>query len=1192
MKRTHFFFLFLLSIITTTGNSQIITTVAGGGYGDGLPATDVCIFKPSHIFVDESNNLYISSNYTNSIRKVNGSTGILSTIVAPTFGYGAIGISDGGPAISAILYSPQTILVDSSGDIYIAEGGHGLLRKIDHSTGIINSIAGKHYTYPYFGDGSIADSAFLQNISGVYIESDGDILVCHTDRYIRKIDATTGIITSVCGTQVGYSGDGGLAINAATSARDLSEDAAGNIFFTDYINNVVRRIDAITGIITTVAGNGTQGYSGDGGPAIQASLHTPVGICIDSLGNIYIADQGNQRVRKVDAISGLISTICGTGSGGFSGDNGPAISAQFSNPSDLAIGPDGSLYVADYDNYRIRKIDLATGIISTVAGNGEATYTGNNIPAIQSTINSYQHFTIDNNGDMLIADNNRIRKIDMGTGIIHTIAGNGVAGFSGDNGLATAAQISNPGGIGVDKYNNIYIGEGFLSYRLRKIDAVTGIITTIAGNGFSGYSGDGGLAINAKIDAVNDILVDSSGNVYILANGIHRLRKIDAITGIIQTIGGAGGNNQSGDGVPATNANLPYPTSVQMDKHNNIFVSSNFRIHKIDTSGIITTIVGGGTIDPLNDGVPATSLSQMTIAGMTLDSADNIFFSDYSHNKIRRIDKSSGIITTFAGNGIAGGIQGNNVSATSTSVYGPYSVERGKFNNLYISQNGNLSVLLAAKMIRSIACPNVIIPPDIPIISSSIDTLCLGTFAHLSVGAANLGSATHWQWYKNSCSGSPIGIGDSLLVNPSIPTTYYVRGEGACITPGGCSGGKAINLFSGLPVVTASPSQTNFCSGDTIMLSAIGANTYIWNTGGSGSIDTITPSSTTTYTVIGTDLNGCKDTATTIVYRMDCVWPGDTDYDLSVNNNDLLQIGLNYGQSGTIRSNASNNWVAQPAPTPYWYYRHIDCNGDGTINNNDTLAISLNFNLTHPFKLAAPQLANTLTHDLYFTYNKPSYFPGDTIKANLYLGSSTNYQNSIYGLAFEVDYDQNLVKTGSCNFNFLNSWTGTKNSDKLCFSKIVNNSIYCSEVRTDLSSVNGYGLIAKVQLILKDTLGSSLFYLGISNGKKINEYGASTMLNLGADTISVLSNIVSVKNFEETSIIIYPNPANRQLIIEHEKPYMNLYINDLLGNQIKKLYVDDKKATIDLTEFESGIYFFTFVCSDNVEIRQKIVIQH
>jgi len=284
--------------------------------------------------------------------------------------------------------------------------------------------------------------------------------------------------------------------------------------------------------ISTLVGTGVSGYSGDGGPAGSAELNSPYGVSVDASGNVYIADTQNSVIRKVDS-TGKITTIAGNGTLGYGGDGGPATSATLWDPYRVVADHTGNVYIADYNNNRIRKVDT-TGKITTIAGTGTAGYNGDGIPATTAQLNLPGAVAVDGNGNLYVVDtwNNRIRKIDT-SGTINTIAGTGFAGVLGDGGAATSAQVNEPEGIAVDSSGNVYIAD-YGNSKIRKIDT-SGIISTIAGTGSIGSSGDGGPATAAFLTLPTGVAVDRPGNVYIADNQNSRVRKVDS-SGTITTI--------------------------------------------------------------------------------------------------------------------------------------------------------------------------------------------------------------------------------------------------------------------------------------------------------------------------------------------------------------------------------------------------------------------------------------------------------------------------------------------------------------------------------------------------------------------------------------------------------------------------------------------------------------------------------
>ncbi|MGR3219424.1 MAG: NHL domain-containing protein [Candidatus Anammoxibacter sp.] len=346
------------------------------------------------------------------------------------------------------------------------------------------------------------------------------------------------IITTVAGNGFGFSGDGGLATDAQLSLHGVFVDSSGNIFIADTANHHIRKVNASTGIITTIAGNGIPGFSGDGGLATSAQLHAPRDVFVDSSGNILIADQLNHSIRRIDVETGIITTLIGNGIPGFSGDGGLATSALLNQPFGVSVDGAGNILIADLVSHRIRKIDAATGIITTVAGSGPGSppsgfggFSGDGGLATSALLNQPFGVSVDGAGNIYIADseNNRIRKVAATTGIITTVAGSGPAGFNsgsfgGDSGPATSARLNSPLDVFVDSIGNIFIADTD-NHRIRKVDT-SGVITTVAGTGIPSFSGDGGLATNAKLNGVSGVFVDGAGNIFIADHGNSRIRKI------------------------------------------------------------------------------------------------------------------------------------------------------------------------------------------------------------------------------------------------------------------------------------------------------------------------------------------------------------------------------------------------------------------------------------------------------------------------------------------------------------------------------------------------------------------------------------------------------------------------------------------------------------------------------------------
>ncbi len=515
-----------------------------------------------------------------------------------------------------------------------------------------------------------------------------------------------GVVTTIAGTDWLFSADGQPAVNAPLSASagpDLAFDAQGNLYICDLGNAMILRISP-AGIITVIAGTGLVADSGNGGPALNASLLIPMAVAVDRTGAGYVAD--GTTIRKIFP-NGIIRTIAGLISeSAFSGDGGPALNARFGTPSGLVVGPDGSIYIADNGNVRIRKI-TPDGNVRTIAGSGVPGFSGDGGPALSARLLGPGRITLDSRGNIFFVDASTdfglrgvIRKIDT-NGVITTVAGGGTR--TGDNIPATQSSLVALA-VAVDSSGNIFLADRVGS-TVRRVDAVSGLLTTVAGDGTAGFAGDGGSALRARFsfNASPALAVDATGNIFVGDEGNGRVRKIDR-AGIVTTFAGNGLFRFSGNGGPATSATLYLPTALAQDGAGNTFVSERTygRIRRIAPDGTISVYAGNGTSGYSGDGGPATRASLNQPLGISVGPDGAMIFADSANCVLRRIE-TSGNISTIAGTGVCG-TAGDGGPATRAQLFGPAGVYVDGAGNIAFTENeGNRIRLVVGGQVLTIA---------------------------------------------------------------------------------------------------------------------------------------------------------------------------------------------------------------------------------------------------------------------------------------------------------------------------------------------------------------------------------------------------------------------------------------------------------------------------------------------------------
>lgn len=617
------------------GQTATIQTIAGGYVGDGGLATQAGLYDVRSVTFDSSGTMYLADKNNNRVRRITVD-GRITTLA----GTGeSLFRGDGGPATQATFWQPQGVAVDSKGRIYVADILNGRVRRIN-TDGTISTIAGDGTFKMRYGVAASTTSAGYPK--SIFIDKNDVIYVADSDDHrVFKLDPQTLYITLVAGNgSASSTGDNGPA-SAANVNRpyDIAVDAQGNVYIVERDGNRIRRID-LNGIITTICGaGGVPGYNGDNIPAATAQLNSPNGLWADG-NDLYVADSGNNRIRRIR--SGVITTVAGTGAQGFAGDGGPALNAVFNSPFGVRMDPAGNLYITDAGSARIRRIDRATGIITTVAGTSTAN-TGDSGPAAGSYLRAPSGLVLGpaGGGTIVFTDSsqNRVRAIDA-NGLISTLAG--ADDFGDTDGPAAAARFNNPTGLASDGKGNYFVADT-KNHRVRKIDA-KGNVTTVAGT-TKGYAGDNQAAVSAKLNGPTALAIHpKTGELYVSDAGNDCVRKVDA-RGIITTYAGqcTRGGSARGDGGAATSATLSNPAALLFNAAGDLLISdlNNYQIRRVDaTTGNISNYAGSGqsTSDYLSTvnyqvigklappfGVSAARFPLQGVQGMSFDAAGNLY---------------------------------------------------------------------------------------------------------------------------------------------------------------------------------------------------------------------------------------------------------------------------------------------------------------------------------------------------------------------------------------------------------------------------------------------------------------------------------------------------------------------------------------------------------------------------------------
>lgn len=614
---------------------------------------------------------------------------------------------DGAAATSAQLCLPSAVFLDASGNMFIADTENSVIREV--SAGIIQTIAGTPGTTGYSGDGAAATTAELYYPNSLFVDSSENVFIADTNNFvIRQVSAAT-IQTVVGNHTIAYSGDGGPATSASLYASGgVFIDASGNIFIADTYNSVIREVLAATGEIQTVAGNADlgAGYSGDGATATSAQLNFPQAVFVDTQEDIFIADTENSRIRCVVGTAGgcfgsalavgSITTVVGTGTAGSAGDGSAASSAELQNPYGVFADAAGNLFIADTDNSKIRCVvatssgcfgsTLAVGSITTVVGTAThcqpaGSTCGDGAAAASAQLNFPVGIFVDSSGDLFIADtfDSKIREVSAADGNIQTVAGSTAPGYSGDGGLATNAALDQPYGVFVDSFGNIFIADTDNS-ALREVVAVTGNIQTIAGNGTEGFSGDGGTATSGQLAHPLGVAGDALGDLYVADAENSRIRELTSTVSVASIPTSAtlptGGSQQFAATVTgAADTSVTWQVNGMTGGNSAVGTISNLGSYQapvaVPSPATVTVTAVANANGTTSAQAPVTMVSGSTTVTLTISTspAISVVYTGTTQTFVTNVTDTTNTAVNWQVNGVLGG----NATLGTISTAGVYS---------------------------------------------------------------------------------------------------------------------------------------------------------------------------------------------------------------------------------------------------------------------------------------------------------------------------------------------------------------------------------------------------------------------------------------------------------------------------------------------------------------------------------------
>ena len=1188
----------------TNAGTYSITLVATNSLGSSLPFTQTITVNatPAPIVTVNSGSVCSGQSFTlvvggASTYTYSGGSALVSPTVTTTYsvvGTSTLGCISSNIAVSTVTVTAPTVSVLTTNSL-LYTGRTATLLAVSGAT-----------NYVWNTGGTTPSIVVSPTITTTYSVTVTDNIGCSKLASIKQNVISdlnqAQLVSTFAGSGDADAIDSVGILASFNSPAGVCTDGFGNIFVADSYNNKIRKITP-TGIVSTFAGSGAIGAIDGIGTA--ASFNKPKDICSDAADNIYVADYFNNKIRKITP-TGVVTTLAGSGISGST--NGTGTAASFNLPEGVCTDAIGNIYVGDTQNGKIRKI-TPTGIVSTFAGSGAA----GSIDGIGTAASFSQPRGVcaDALGNIYVADgaNFKIRKISS-TGVVSTFAGSGASGSA--EGVGSSASFYIPTDVCSDAFGNIYVADSY-NQKIRKITP-TGVVSTFAGSG--AFGSIDGTATGASFNFPTNLNTDASGNIYV-AGGDNKIRKIVSV--LIADFSISGGPNCVGSPISFMDVSSGAPTSWSWSFPGATVPTFTIQSPVVSYSAagtysvslIVTNSLGSSTpytqtISVLNP-VPLLTVNSGSICAGQSFTIIASGASTYSYSSGSSI-VSPTVSTTYSVVGTSTlGCAGTNTVISNVVVntlpviaVNSGSICSGKSFTMNPSGASTYTYSSGSNIVSPLATVNYSVTGTNALgcvgSNTAISTVVVNASPVIAVNNGSICAGKSFTMIPSGASTYSYSSGSSI-VSPTVNTTYSVVGTSSL----GCVG---TNTAISNVLVNSTPSITvlgtnSVCIGTSNSYTATGAATYTWITGAITPSVAVSPTVSTSYSVIGVDVLGCSNTATiNLIVNNTCadVWPGDANSDGVVDNLDVLELGLHYSQTGPSRavtsnlwqSYFSNNWLG--TITSGKNVNHSDCNGDGIIDVNDTLAIYNNYGLTHAFR---PELTTLTNPQLSIVSDQSFVEKGKWGSASIYLGDVTAPITAINGAAFTLNFDNALIETDSIYLTYLPSFIDA--GDNLRFRKrdFVNNKLLTATTHTNSTNVSGNGKIAVLHYKIKSTLTTdSPLNLSITQGNFSNASGSIVPLTTGTSSVLAVGASVGITSFDNSAkIIIYPNPAKDVLYFETTalKDNMSIVVYNALGQIVLKESIHSTKSKLAINGLANGVYFIDVLTNETSISKTKFV---